>query len=49
MSKRLVTLTAVALVAGIGGYAVFLAAAPPERGLRADVKTSEAYRGPAAR
>jgi hypothetical protein len=30
MSKRIVTVTAVALVAGIGGYAVFLTAKPPE-------------------
>ena len=30
MSKRIVTMAAVALVAGIGGYAAFLAAKPPE-------------------
>jgi hypothetical protein len=30
MSKRLVTLAAVALAVGIGGYSVFLAVAPPE-------------------
>ena len=29
MSKRIVTVAAVALVAGIGGYAAFLAAKPP--------------------
>ena len=29
MSKRIVTVAAVVLVAGIGGYAVFLAAKPP--------------------
>jgi hypothetical protein len=30
MTKRIVTLAAAALVAGIGGFAVFLAAKPPE-------------------
>ena len=30
MSKRIVILAAVLLVVGIGGYAVFLAARPPE-------------------